>query len=276
MPDFNLQFPSFRANEMDDGQQQRRIISYLKSLHEQLTYLMNNLDEDNLGESLASKIDGMESSEDASASMGGLRYELIWTGGTNINVGNHRPYGQLGTLTRTMTGRRIDDTVTINVMSDTVGRARFDGLTGPGRIVVEGNGHDMVGSVTLDNCMVPVIIRNMGVGTLVHARNCRYLELDGVTIHGNTLYSLFLEEGARCHLDGVKFSAPADNLIRAGQGVMLTAHNLSGEGTNFIQGSHMIALMDGTRPSGGKDLTACVTVPDNLSSLIVDDGTGAI
>lgn len=63
MADFNLSFPSFKAEDMGDEKQTRKIIAYLKSLHEQLAFMFTNLDEDNLSGSLRARLDNLEAED---------------------------------------------------------------------------------------------------------------------------------------------------------------------------------------------------------------------
>ena len=58
MPSFDMKIPSFSPDDLDDEKQRRRILSYLTALHEQLRYLLNNLDEDNLSDGLTATLDG--------------------------------------------------------------------------------------------------------------------------------------------------------------------------------------------------------------------------
>ena len=56
MPSFNISIPSFRPEDLDDEKQRRRILGYMAALNEQLRYLLNNLDEDNLSAGLSESI----------------------------------------------------------------------------------------------------------------------------------------------------------------------------------------------------------------------------
>ena len=56
MPSFNITIPSFKPEDLDDEKQRRRILGYMAALNEQLRYLLNNLDEDNLSAGLSESI----------------------------------------------------------------------------------------------------------------------------------------------------------------------------------------------------------------------------
>lgn len=56
MPSFNISIPAFRPEDLDDEKQRRRILGYMAALNEQLRYLLNNLDEDNLSAGLSESI----------------------------------------------------------------------------------------------------------------------------------------------------------------------------------------------------------------------------
>ena len=56
MPTLDISIPQFKPEDLDDERQRRRILGYLSSLNEQLRYVLNNLDEDNLSQVLTEVI----------------------------------------------------------------------------------------------------------------------------------------------------------------------------------------------------------------------------
>ena len=282
MPEFNLQFPAFRAEDLDDGKQQRRIIAYLKTMYDELKYLMMNLDEENLGAALSRTIESKATSKEMSETNAALeetRRTLIWEGKSAESVGAGSVWGSLNAIAQAINGRRLDEAVTVNLTGSVTGATTIDGLTGRGRLTINAQtagmpAYALTGDLTLTNCMTPIEIDNLTIIGKVSVSNCRFVRLNGVTIMPATPQSccLYLDQGAACDLFECRLFN-GTSLIEAHSGVILTAHELKGYGTNFINGEHMIAMMDGTRPDGGKTLAACLASPANLSDLTPDDGS---
>ena len=70
MPTLDINIPQFKPEDLDDEKQRRRILGYLASLNEQLRYVLNNLDEDNLSPALTEVIDSKTSATEFNEATG--------------------------------------------------------------------------------------------------------------------------------------------------------------------------------------------------------------
>lgn len=280
MPDFKIPFPAFKPEEEDDARLLRKVIAYLKVMHEQLTYLFNNLDADNLGASLTGTIDGKADTaalDETDKALDETVKQLLWTGPRTQDIGEQEIWTGLAGFVAAISGRQLTERVRANLTSDVSGDAThstvIDSLTGKGRLTIDGGGHTLDSGLTLTNNYAPVIIKNMTINGAVQASNSRFIRFENVTFRGVALINrvLYLEEGTTCDLVNCTLSG-ATSLIEAHEGVILTTHNIRGSANNFLNGSHMIAMMSGTRPQGAAALTACLTSPANLESLTPSGG----
>lgn len=288
MPEFNLQFPAFRAEDLDDGKQQRRIIAYLRQMYDELKFLMMNLDEENLGAGLAGTIDGMASKADleqTDETLKDTRETLIWTGLNEESVGAGSVWGSLAAISQAVNGRRLDDTLTISLSGSVTGATTIDALTGRGRLKINAQtpgvpAYTQTGDLTLTNCMVPIEINNLIVIGKVSVSNCRFVRMNGVIIMPASQqdFALYLDQGAMCDMSECALYN-GTSLIEAHEGVILTTDNIRGIGRWYINGSRMIALMKRTRPEGTdtdgpSKLDTCLTSPEDPDNdLTPDAGT---
>lgn len=356
MPGLNMPRPRFTAEDLDDERQRRKIISWLIQLDEQLRYLLNNLDAENLGEELRDIIqatagaielmaEGLEDTRavvqmlpdqirvaidaidefetsgseivltkdqakiatpdfliiitdagDGSTSLhidkdGAVMDYLTvnrlltapnmaekYTGSGTLTVGTGGTFATLQAAFDTLNGKKLNEDVTIRLLSDTAENASLRNVTG-GSVSLAGGNHSLTGGLNVTDCGARVHIdalkvfaaTNMGAVVLT---GDMFVKMTNCVIEGQgQIMGVNAGGGTRLQMVSCKLFN-ADTLISLYEMAELDAYGLAGGNCSlYLESNGGRWTWDGTRPAGSYyEDTNSLHNPADPDTLTVDSG----
>ena len=251
-------------NNLSEPQQLRELNRQLEWVWSQL---MGGLTSRSFSEALREDIARQAADDAAERLLTGFAEK--YTGNARVTIGAGGDFATLGAFAETVDNRLLTSDVTAEIVSDLSGSVRLSGMTGAGRLEIEGGGHTLTGGLSLNGARVGISALSFAAPVTVSGGDVRF---SGVEFDGNgEEAALDAGDGAHCRLENCGL-ANAVSLIRLRGGASLDGHGLRGGGSRWLDAEHAAIRMSGTRPAGGVQLAACLCAPADLSALTVDSG----
>ncbi len=250
-------------NDLSEPQQLRELNRQLEWVWSQL---MGGLTSRAFSEAFREEIARQATDDAAERLLAGFAEK--YAGNARVTIGAGGDFATFSAFAETINDRLLTSDVTAEIVSDLSGFVRLSGMTGAGRLAIEGGGHAFEGGLSLNGARVGISALSFAAPVTVSGGDVSF---SGVEFDGDgEEAALDVGDGAHCRLENCGL-ANAVSLIRL-RGASLDGHGLRGSASRWLDAEHAAIRMSGTRPAGGVQLTACLCAPADLSALTVDSG----
>lgn len=187
--------------------------------------------------------------------------------------GNADQYDTITELADVINNKVATQDIIINMAQSVYGDVWLGGMSGIGGLTMNGNGYSLVSNISMYNQNVPVTFNNIVFNGSIGLNSCKYVTFNNCILNGSTAVALFLGGGTVASLNNCKLFN-SNTLINAQSGSTLITQELTGgdSAKNFLTGAFSHIMMNGTRPEGTVSLLACLSNPEDPSSLPTGSG----